>query len=130
MIDDQEEYEVELIHNHRYYGRKRTLQYLIKWKGYPESDNTWEAAGDVHAPDLVKAYHRKTPLEGIKAGEFQRQKPIIRQAVSHTLIPPSLLPLHYSRIPRLQTWAPLSPDSYSRNPALPLLHRPLLPLSH
>jgi hypothetical protein len=57
MIDDQEEYEVEQIHNHWYYRCKRTLQYLIKWKGYPESDNTWEVAGDVHAPDLVKAYH-------------------------------------------------------------------------
>jgi hypothetical protein len=57
MIDDQEEYEVEQVCKHRYYGRKRTLQYLIKWKGYPESNNTWKAAGDVHAPDLVKAYH-------------------------------------------------------------------------
>src|SRR6266478_758861 len=27
-----------------------------KWKGYPESDNTWELADQVHAPELVKHY--------------------------------------------------------------------------
>jgi len=35
------------------------LQYLIKWKGYPHSDNTWEPASQVHAPELTKAYHCK-----------------------------------------------------------------------
>src|SRR6266403_5521053 len=34
----------------------KRLQYLIKWKGYPESDNTWEPADQVHAPELVKHY--------------------------------------------------------------------------
>jgi len=37
------------------------LQYLIKWKGYPHSDNTWEPASQVHAPELTEAYHRKHP---------------------------------------------------------------------
>jgi len=40
LIDDQEQYEVETIHSHRCYGRKKQLQYLVKWKGYPESNNT------------------------------------------------------------------------------------------
>jgi hypothetical protein len=93
MIDDQEEYEVEQIHSHQYYGCKRTLQYLIKWKGYPESDNTWEAASDVHVLSLVKAYHRKMPLESINTGQSSREDPIILQTVSHTTIPSLLLPL-------------------------------------
>ena len=63
LIEDEEEYEVETIVNHRRHGRQRQLQYLIKWKGYPSSDNTWEAAQDVHADDLVKGYHRRHPLE-------------------------------------------------------------------
>src|SRR5882757_1664625 len=41
----------------------RRLQYLIKWKGYPHSDNTWEPVQNLHADVLVKAYHRKHPLE-------------------------------------------------------------------
>ena len=62
LIEDAEEYEVETIVNHRHFGRKRQLQYLIKWKGYPDADNTWEAADHVHAPTLVQIYHRKNPL--------------------------------------------------------------------
>jgi hypothetical protein len=41
LIGGEEEYKVEAILNHRRHGRSRTLQYLIKWKGYPHSDNTW-----------------------------------------------------------------------------------------
>jgi len=40
LIDGEEEYEVERIAAHRYHGKSRSLQYLIKWKGYPEADNT------------------------------------------------------------------------------------------
>jgi hypothetical protein len=40
LINGEEEYEVEAIINHRHHGRSRQLQYLIKWKRYPHSDNT------------------------------------------------------------------------------------------
>ena len=63
LINGEEEYEVERIVNHRRHGRSRTLQYLIKWKGYPESDNTWEPASQVHAPDLIKSYQKSNALE-------------------------------------------------------------------
>jgi Chromo (CHRromatin Organisation MOdifier) domain len=41
LIDGEEEYEVEQICAHWTWGQHKTLQYLIKWKGYPKSDNTW-----------------------------------------------------------------------------------------
>ena len=41
MIDDQEEYVVEWIIDSRRHGRGRKLQYLVKWEGYPDSDNQW-----------------------------------------------------------------------------------------
>ncbi len=63
LIEGEEEYEVERVINHRHAGRARTLQYLIKWKGYPEADNTWEPADQIHAPQIIKAYHRQHPLE-------------------------------------------------------------------
>src|SRR5258708_20889954 len=44
-------------------GRARTHQFLIKWKGIPEAENTWEPDDQVHAPQLVKTYHRQNPLE-------------------------------------------------------------------
>ncbi len=57
LIEGEEEFEVERIISHRTFGRSKRLQYLIKWKGYPESDNSWEPADQVHAPDLIKNYH-------------------------------------------------------------------------
>jgi chromobox protein 1 len=48
MIEGKEQYEVEAIHAHQYHRCK--LQYLIKWKGYSESDNTWEPVDNVQAP--------------------------------------------------------------------------------
>ena len=63
LIEGEEEYEVERIINHQRTGRARTLQYLIKWIGYPEADNTWEPADQVHAPKLINTYHRQRPLE-------------------------------------------------------------------
>src|SRR5712672_1696558 len=63
LIDGEEEYEVEAVLNHRVFGRRRQVQYLIKWKGYPHSDNTWEPSENVHADDLIRAYHKKRPLE-------------------------------------------------------------------
>ncbi len=56
LIDGEEEYEVERIVAHQHFGRSKRLQYLLKWKGYPESDNTWEPADQVHAPELIKHY--------------------------------------------------------------------------
>ena len=62
LIDGEEEYEVEQICAHRRWGHSKTLQYLIKWKGYPESDNTWENADQIHTPMLTKFYHRTNAL--------------------------------------------------------------------
>ncbi len=61
LIGGEEEYEVESILNHQRHGKSRTLQYLIKWKDYPHSDNTWELADQVHALELTKAYHCNQP---------------------------------------------------------------------
>ena len=75
LIGGEEFYEVEQIRDHQHHGRSRTLQYLIKWKGSPESDNTWEPADQVLTPDLLKEYHKHRPLSGIKANQLTVQHP-------------------------------------------------------
>ena len=75
LIGGEEFYEVEQIRDHRCHGRSRMLQYLIKWKGSPESDNTWEPADQVLAPDLLREYHKHRPLSGIKANQLTIQSP-------------------------------------------------------
>src|SRR6266566_2663603 len=84
LINGEEEYGVEKVINYRRHGWSRTLQYLIKWEGYPESDNTWEPAGQVHAPEHVKQYHRKFPLKDKKGG---------RSIIKRILLPHSQCPM-------------------------------------
>jgi hypothetical protein len=60
VVDTHEEFEVEdILDSKRSYG---ALWYLVKWKGYPISENSWEPATNVkNARRLVKAYHDKYP---------------------------------------------------------------------
>jgi hypothetical protein len=71
MIEGEEQYEVEAVRAHRHHRRK--LQYLIKWKGYPESDNTWEPVDNVQAPLLIRKYHEVHPLEDKRPAEQARK---------------------------------------------------------
>jgi hypothetical protein len=57
LIKGEAKYKVEAIQNHRNFECSYTLQYLIKWQGYPKSDNTWEPANNIHTPNLLKNYH-------------------------------------------------------------------------
>jgi Chromo (CHRromatin Organisation MOdifier) domain len=65
---------VEQIRSHWTWGWSKTLQYLIKWKGYPESDNTWENADQIHAPELIKLYHQALTRHGLKGLEAATRK--------------------------------------------------------
>jgi Chromo (CHRromatin Organisation MOdifier) domain len=67
LIDGEAEYKVEQIRSHQSWGQCKTLQYLIKWKGYPKSNNTWEDTDQIHAPTLIKLYHQTATQETIKA---------------------------------------------------------------
>jgi Chromo (CHRromatin Organisation MOdifier) domain len=66
LINGEVEYEVEAIRSHRHFGKNKRLQYLLKWKGYPEADNTWESEDQLNAPDLLKQYNRHHNLNSIK----------------------------------------------------------------
>src|SRR5216683_8063111 len=57
LVKGEEQYKVKAIHSHQCQGRKRQLQYLVKWLGYPKSDNMWEPAGHLQTPLLLKEYH-------------------------------------------------------------------------
>ncbi|KAK2981476.1 hypothetical protein RJ640_021917 [Escallonia rubra] len=41
-------------------SRKRHQEYLVKWQGYMDEENTWERAADLSAyTDKIEAYHRQ-----------------------------------------------------------------------
>jgi len=58
LIDNDEQYKVETIQSHQHQGRQKQLQYLVKWLGYPESNNMWEPIKNIQAPMLIKQYHQ------------------------------------------------------------------------
>src|SRR5260221_6363002 len=41
IVDGEREQEIEHILGYWQYGRRQQLQYLVKWKGFPDSDNEW-----------------------------------------------------------------------------------------
>jgi len=59
--DDQEFYEIEAILDSR--RVKNRLEYLIKWKGCPDSDNSWEPRFNIPARALLKEFHRRNPTK-------------------------------------------------------------------
>ena len=58
-MDGEEEYEVEKIIDMKQMGRRRKTYYLVKWKGYPTSDNSWEPQENIHADELIKEFQER-----------------------------------------------------------------------
>ncbi|KFY86131.1 hypothetical protein V498_07592 [Pseudogymnoascus sp. VKM F-4517 (FW-2822)] len=53
------EYEVEAILDKRLVGRRE--EFLIKWKGYEPTDNSWESRGNLSCPELLAEFRRRHP---------------------------------------------------------------------
>ena len=60
LVDEKLEYEAKKVLDSRLYHGK--LQYLVKWKGYPNEENTWEPEVNLeHSPDLIEEFHHDNP---------------------------------------------------------------------
>jgi hypothetical protein len=81
LIDGEEEYSIEKILDSWRFGRRQCLQYLVKWEGYPDSDNMWVDKDDVSADDKVRDFKASNPESEVHL----RQAHIV--SVPHRLIP-------------------------------------------
>ena len=60
LIKGKEEYEVETIIDSC--KRGQYIEYLVKWKGYSDMENSWEPHGNVHhAEEKMETFHKKHP---------------------------------------------------------------------
>ena len=61
IAGDEPEWEVECIKDSRFVG-EHGFQYLVKWKGFPHEESTWEPAVNLkNAADAIKDFHLKHP---------------------------------------------------------------------
>jgi len=59
-------YVVESVVGKRFL-KNGTVQYRVKWQGYPESENSWENGATCRCHDLIEKYEKKMKKEGIVA---------------------------------------------------------------
>ncbi|CAB1456976.1 unnamed protein product [Pleuronectes platessa] len=55
------EYEVEFLCDYK--KTKEEEFYLVKWRGFPESDNSWEPKKNLKCPKLIKQFHQDLDQE-------------------------------------------------------------------
>jgi hypothetical protein len=60
IIEGEPEWEVEAVLDSKFaYGR---LKYLVKWLGWPTSENSWQDENDLeHSKELVTEFHKSHP---------------------------------------------------------------------
>ncbi len=58
LVNGEEEYEVKKILDSQQLSRRHQLQYLVKWKGYPDSNNQWVNKEDVFAEEAIREFER------------------------------------------------------------------------
>jgi len=81
-VNPNAEYEVKTILDCQYIRKK--VKYLIKWKDYPHSENTWEPKQNFNCLNLLKAFHRQHPGLPIEKGTdwgHRRRKQVTKKGL-------------------------------------------------
>jgi hypothetical protein len=84
LVDREEEYSVEKILDSQKFSRRRCLQYLIKWEGYPDSDNMWVDKDDIFADDKVQDFKRSNPDKETHIRSLSSAKLLYPSALQHS----------------------------------------------
>ena len=80
LVEGEEQYKVEHILDSWTFGKKRTKQYLVKWKGYHHSDNQWVNKRDMNADQAIREYEADKSQS--RKGDALHQFPMSQSPIS------------------------------------------------
>jgi hypothetical protein len=83
-VEGEEEYSVEKILDSWQFGRRQRLQYLVKWEGYPDSDNMWVDKDDVFADDKIREFKKSNPKSEVHIKSTSFAKSPHPSALTHS----------------------------------------------
>lgn len=66
------EFEVESIVDSKIVKGK--TKYLVRWKNYDQSDDTWQAEETLNCPELIRAFKKKSSVKNVKAKKAKKRK--------------------------------------------------------
>ena len=95
----EEQYKVEQVLDECIYGCWTKKQYLVKWKGYPDSDNQWLDAKDMeNTQELIAEFHS---LSSEPSSHIKRAFECLSNLYPLSTLPSTLVSKHMSDVSTL-----------------------------